>query len=47
MVETMIVKRIVGRMEGMVTLRNWRQREAPSREAASYRSFGTACMAAR
>ncbi len=35
MVETMTVNRIVGRIEGMVTLRNWRQREAPSNAAAS------------
>ncbi len=47
MVEMTIVKRIVGRSEGMVTLRNCCQREAPSSEAASYRSEGTACIAAR
>ncbi|CAM5554432.1 hypothetical protein SCALM49S_03965 [Streptomyces californicus] len=35
MVEMTMVNRIVGRSEGMVTLRNCCQRDAPSNEAAS------------
>lgn len=35
MVDTMIVNRIVGRIDGMVTLTNCRQRDAPSSAAAS------------
>jgi hypothetical protein len=47
MVEMMIVKRMVGRISGTVIFQNWRQVEAPSRDADSYRSLGMACMAPR
>ncbi len=46
MVEVMTTKMTVGRMLGTVTEVNCRNRLAPSIAAASYRSRGTACMAA-
>ncbi|CAM5664114.1 hypothetical protein STENM36S_03262 [Streptomyces tendae] len=42
-----MVKTMVERIPGTVTWMNCCHREAPSREAASYRSAGMACIAAR
>lgn len=42
MVEVMVVKRMTGLMDGMVTYRSFCQKLAPSREADSYRSVGIA-----
>ena len=47
MVEVMTTKISVGLIIGRVTERNWRSRPAPSIAADSYRSRGTACIAAR
>jgi len=47
MVEVMMTKMSVGRIIGIVTEKNCRTREAPSMIAASNRSDGMACIAAR
>ena len=47
MVEMMTVNRIVGRSSGTVIRLNCFHAPAPSSAAASYRSRGMACMAAR
>lgn len=46
-VETIAVKMMVGRSIGSVIDQNWRARDAPSIAAASYRSRGIDCIAAR
>src|SRR5262245_65746207 len=47
MVEVMTTNMMTGRSAGTVTYRNRCQVLAPSIRAASYRSFGIACIAAR
>ena len=46
-VEMITVKMMAGLIIGMVMLQNCRTFEAPSTVAASYRSRGIACIAAR
>ena len=46
-VDTITVKMIVGRIAGTVILVSCWKLDAPSRDAASYRSLLTACIAAR